>query len=173
MNLLILLEDEKYLPIVGQLKLNSLAEVEVSNIDFNITNPIKRAEAILFLGDNQSYQLFKEQYNQLLTDKLIFTTVSYDHKLNFEIEVYIANGVIICQLPAVNPEVRSIIIEVTNNIFEGSLKPLISSAEQYEVDINNIKMLDIALNKVSLNSLDVLPKQIVQQVISTFLIKNT
>lgn len=173
MRLLILLEDEKYLSVVESIKLNSLVEHEVSNIDFNITNPILRAEAVLFLGGDQAYQEFKEQYTQLLADKLIFTTAAFADKSRFEVELYIANGVVVCKIPLVSNEISSVIIEVTNNIFEGSLKPLISSEEKYCADLNSLKQLDLALKKVSSDSLEVLPQQIIQQVIDTFTIKNT
>lgn len=172
MKLLILLEDEKYLPLVEEIKRNRLIEVEVNNIDFNITNPIKRAEVVLFLGDEQSYQYLKEEYRGLLTEKLIFTTATTDIKSDFEVEAYINCGVIVCNVPRLSEDICAVIIEIAKNIFDGRLKTLISNEQTYKDNINQVIQLETELNNLANRSLEFLPENIIQQIFTNFEIKN-
>ncbi len=166
MNLLILLEDEKYLPLVRTIENNELIGVEVNNIDFKLDNAIKRAEVVLFLGDDLTYETFKSEYKQLLNTKLVITTTEVE-KHPFEVAVTLFDGVIVCRVQSGNDELRAVIIEVLAKIFDESLKQLISDELTYQDNIERINNLQLQLKGVIASDLQ-LPDYIVQQLITNF-----
>lgn len=165
MNLLILMEEEKYLPLVKSIESSELINCQVSNIDFKLDNSIRKAEVVLFLGDEVAYNMFKNDYEHLLATKLIITTAKTTDA-PFEVECTIYEGVIVCRVQSGNEELRSIIIEVLAKVFDRTLEQLITDESTYEQNIASVNQFLSQLEQVAVNQK--LPSHIVQQLIMSF-----
>lgn len=132
MNLLILLEDEKYFQLAEEIKASKLITATINNIDFNIEPAIKEAQVVLFLGDNYSFEQFLERYSELIAMKMIVRTChEATISSQLDIPIYISNGVGICNLIAEGNELRQIIVESLCNIFEQSLSVVITNNQTF------------------------------------------
>ncbi|WOO89053.1 hypothetical protein R2F61_09330 [Mollicutes bacterium LVI A0078] len=165
MNLLILMEEEKYLPIVKSIESNELINCQVSNIDFNLDNAIRKSEVILFLGEGDGYNFLKSEYENLLATKLIITTTKTGNT-PFEIESLIYDGVVVCRVMSGNEELRSVIIEVIGKVFDRTLGQLITDESTYELNIKSVNELLSDIQQIITNQ--ELPTHIVQQLIESY-----
>lgn len=133
MEALILQEQEKYFELAEQIEASKLIKSTNSNLDFDLTNPIKRAQVVVFLGDEASYQQFLNEYSNLLDTKLIIKTNSSLPKSQLlEVEITIDSGVGICKIEVENQPIVTVIIESLEKIFANSLELLICNSENYQ-----------------------------------------
>lgn len=165
MNLLILMEEEKYLPIVKSIESSELINCQVSNIDFKLDNAIRKSEVILFLGEDDAYIFFKSEYENLLATKLIMTTTKTGNT-PFEVESSIYDGVVVCRVMSGNEELRSVIIEVIGKVFDRTLGQLITDESTYELNIKSVNELLSDIQQIITNQ--ELPTNIVQQLIESY-----
>lgn len=171
MELLIILEEEKYLPLAEEIETSITITAAITNTDFDLTKAIKRAEAVLFLGDDVVYGEFTAKYGQLLIPKLVFTTSSVQSGLEFESELYITSRVGVCKLPVVSAELQSVIVEVGNKIFEPSLKLLFCQEVEFKPAVTSLKQLTAKTHKLALDHSSELPLAIIQKLFNTITIK--
>ncbi len=147
MNVLILLEDEKYLPLVNGVKSNKQISLEVNNIDFNLSNSVSSAQVIIFLGDDESYRYFKLQYEGLITTKLILRTATANlNSSDFDLIAHIDNGIGLIALPQLESEIEQVIIQSIQTIFEGQLQLMFVSQEDYLQKLEIINQFKDAIN---------------------------
>lgn len=168
MKVLILLEEEKYLPVAKQIKNNCTADVEISNIDFNLTKSIMESQVLILLGGQEPYTYLKTEYAQLLEEKLLFTTFESSQKLNLEINMKIMCGVVICQIPKLSYELSQVISEVCHLIFDDVLKVLEATDDTYSEYIHIITGIIDSLQLLIDNNENKLPTYIIEQVFHQF-----
>lgn len=164
MRALILLEEEKYLPVANQLKKHSLADIEISNIDFNLTNSLKKAQCVILLGGKQPHLYLIKEYHDIVKDKLFLSTYYCESKLTFEIYIKITNGLVICQIPDMESELVQIISETCHNIFDESLKVLETNVDNYLQVISTIEQIENDLQVIIDDNLDVLPVSVIEHI---------
>ncbi len=152
MNILILCEEKRYESLATKISCNPNVTCEISNIDFNITNSINRAQVILFLGDEAVYRSLCEQYSSLLVTKLVITFA--DAPLlnsDFEIIAKLSSGVCVCKVSNINDELDLVVANSLKQIFGNSFKMLTVNGEDFSVIVNEISNIEAKLEALESN----------------------
>lgn len=151
MNVLILLESKQEQNLAKVLKENPQINVEINNIDFNLTNSINRAQVIIFFGDNLSYDIFMSSYREQVVNKLIIRNCDNDIiSSSLDIVAVIDSGVLVCKVPELERELEYVVIQSLQTIFEPTLKILICNEQDYGQmldTVNTFKQELVSLTK--------------------------
>lgn len=173
MNVLILLEDEKYFQLATAIKANPQVNVEINNIDFNIKGSIERAQAVIFMGDADVYNSFLEQYHTLLATKLIIKTNRNQSKNGVvDVPIYISSGVGICSVEVEQVELEAVVVESINKIFDKELKLIFTKDDKYIELISRLRKYENSLLAlVELNG-DTIGSVAAEQVLRKIIVKS-
>ncbi len=167
MNLLILCEDDRYLKLSEKIVANPKLSAEVSNIDFDLRNSLSRAQTVLFLGGNEEYKQFCEQYLQILKSKLVLTLASIKQlESDLEITGKINLGVAVFGVTPVNQEIDFVISQSILNIFEELYKVMVVDKCQLSNVEEQINQLGNQLQKLCEQSQ--LPSDVVRKVFHSY-----
>ncbi len=167
MNLLILCEEPKYENLAKEIATASNFDVEITNIDFNLTNGLKRSQTVLFLGDQESYQLFCNQYKEVLQTKLVLTIASLKLlESDLELFIRINLGVLLVGTKRINDEIDFVISQAVSNIFEKVLKILLIEEEKLDENVSLVEEVGYQLEEIASGSQ--LPRDVVIKMFHSF-----
>lgn len=167
MNLLILCEDDRHLKLSEKIAANPKLTAEVSNIDFDLTKSLSRAQTVLFLGDNEVYQQFCKQYLQILKSKLVLTLAGIKQlESDLEITGKINLGVAVFGITPINQEIDFVISQSILKIFEELYKVMVVDESQLSNVEEQINQLGDQLQMLSDKSQ--LPFDVVRKVFHSY-----
>ncbi len=167
MNLLILCEDDRHLKLSEKIAANPKLSAEVSNIDFDLTKSLSRAQTVLFLGDNEEYQQFCKQYLQILKSKLVLTLADTKQlESDLEITGKINLGVAVFGITPINQEIDFVISQSILKIFEELYKVMV-------VDESHLSNVEAQINQLGnqlqmLSDKSQLPSDVVRKVFHSY-----
>ncbi len=167
MNLLILCEDDRHLKLSEKIAANPKLSVEISNIDFDLTKSLSRAQTVLFLGENNEYHQFCKQYLQILKSKLVLTLAD-TKQLESDLEVTgkINLGVAMFGITPINQEIDFVISQSILKIFEELYKVMVVDESQLSNVEEQINQLGEHLQMLSKQSQ--LPSDVVRKVFHSY-----
>lgn len=168
MQVLILLEDEKYFQIANQIKDKSNATVEISNIDFDLTKSLQAAQSVILLGSEQPYLTIKSEYYAIIKEKLFFTTYDSTDKDLFEVKIDITNGLVICQMPQLDQHLMPIVSETCHIIFDRSLKVVETTSNAYPQLKATIEDLERELQNLIDNNNYTLSNDVIEEIFHNY-----
>ncbi|WOO87300.1 hypothetical protein RZE82_09305 [Mollicutes bacterium LVI A0039] len=172
MNVTVILETDKYLALAKQLGENPQINVEVTNIDFDLTSSITSSQVIVFFGAENDYLEFFRQYRSLLESKLIIKTGSLSSlSSKLSVAMKINSGVGVCAIPDLEQPIRAVIIETINTIFDKSLKIINTTPTEFANVVETITSFEDQIQNLCENAEDRLGTAVALHMFKNFELK--